>query len=245
MKPFRRRLGGLEADIFNIIGRKTGVRHILQPAKIAKKPLRDRGFTCEQFRNQLMRVSLELNAGVRQRPRRLELQAEIAKVFGVTRGAINAALMSRCRGERDLYQSVSYSDGGGFTKEESAGSRARLAAARTTFSCDDIEAVFRESPNDHRIATLAAKLSEKRGRTIQKRSVAQALNERCTHLLPLWKKQAWSRGKPAFSCEDLKAAWERYANDKHTRKNTASLLGVTPHAVDIALYGRCKHLGLT
>ena len=63
MKPFRRRLGGLEADIFNIIGRKTGVRHILQPAKIAKKPLRDRGFTCEQFRNQLMRVSLELTRG--------------------------------------------------------------------------------------------------------------------------------------------------------------------------------------
>jgi hypothetical protein len=244
LKPVRRRLGGLDADIFNVVGRKVGAPSILKNVKQAKKPLRAHGFTCEQLRNQLLRVSLEVNAGLRQRPKRLELQAEIAKVFGVKPTAINAAVMTRCRSERDLYRSVSYSDSAGFTPEESAGVRARLAAARITFTCDDIEAVFRESPNDHRIATLAEKLSEKLGRTIQKRSVAQALNERCTHLLPVWKRQAWAKGKPSFSCEDLKAAFELYANDKHPRKSIASALGVTPHAIDIALYGRCKHLGL-
>jgi hypothetical protein len=240
---YGRRGRGLSGDIFNILQTRE------QPSLLGPKPVRHdpprhgSSFTCQQFRDKLLRISLEIEAGVREPPSRKELQIEVGRELGVKWGSIAAVILGRCASERPLYERVSRKGRVGFTREESAGSRARLAKARTTFECDDLEEVIR-STEDKRAKTLAKLLSARLGVTIPTARVQNALKpkSRCKHLRELLPNPKRGRGYTSFTCEEMEKHIMRYRGTKGVQRRISEALGVSNQTVSLVLKGRCKHL---
>lgn len=182
-------------DIFKLLVASSKKNIIYAPTRTHKKPLRAKGFTCYQLRNALLGVSSEITAGLRQKPERGALKAELGLKFGVKATAVAQAMQTRCKDEVALYESLTTWQRGGFTRQESAAVRARLAKDRTLFSCEDLEEVLRSTTN-HRGLHIAALLSQRAGKNVAVGTFFSAVKKRCRHLLPAWKPSGTGRGRP-------------------------------------------------
>ena len=189
-------------DIFKLLKASGNTDIFSGPTRARKKPLREKGFTCDQLHNALLRVSLEVHAGIRQKPDRGALKAELGQRLGVGAGAVAQALQTRCASDTALYENVSTWQRGGFTRQESAAVRARLARERTLFSCEDLEEVLR-STTDHRGLHIAALLSQRAGKPVAIGTFFSAVKKRCRHLLPMWKPVGTGRGGRPRSARNI------------------------------------------
>lgn len=193
----RSRHRSLDADIWDILKRKERSQSILETKAASHRRTRsgrgrDSAFTCDELHAALSKISLEIEAGVRQKPTRSALKKELASMLGIGNPqTINAVLWQgkgRCEQHRSMYDAISYSDAHGFSREESEAARARLAKERTRFTCDELEHIMR-TVKDQNLETITAALSKSKGFDIPTGTVFSAMRKRCKHLLPLWSRR--------------------------------------------------------